>query len=259
VNAWIIAQYSLTRQKVEGVPELDWLRTLLARGCPLDAFTCLVENTRIPRNSSSSLSDEFKLGTFQFDAAAAWVDKMLRKWDLAQLPNDAQFIVTLNTHHRRGDTPSRVRTGRSKDVRTIGRTPGVLLSISGYASNGQYYTGLTDQREPAEQCSAADSTTLSDAWVARRDIDIEEIIRVVLKSAGPIDMKIAEANATTKPSLCRNRATENPRGNDRLGCCYNARCEGRSFDYDASFQLHHKKPGTSVMVTGARPFKNLLL
>jgi hypothetical protein len=34
----MIAQlnYVLTRQEVEGVSELDWLRTLLARGCPLD-------------------------------------------------------------------------------------------------------------------------------------------------------------------------------------------------------------------------------
>jgi hypothetical protein len=39
---------------------------------------------------------------------------------------------------------------------------------------------------------------LSDAWVARGDIDIEEILRVVLKSVGPVDMKIAEANAPTE-------------------------------------------------------------
>jgi hypothetical protein len=44
VNAWIIAQYGLTRQEVEGVPELDWLRTLLSRGCPLVAFAYLVEH-----------------------------------------------------------------------------------------------------------------------------------------------------------------------------------------------------------------------
>jgi hypothetical protein len=44
VNAWIIAQYGLTRQEVEGVPELDWLRTLLSPGCPLDVFAYLVEH-----------------------------------------------------------------------------------------------------------------------------------------------------------------------------------------------------------------------
>jgi hypothetical protein len=36
VNSWILAQYGITRQEVEGVPELDWLHMLLARGCPLD-------------------------------------------------------------------------------------------------------------------------------------------------------------------------------------------------------------------------------
>jgi hypothetical protein len=44
VNAWITAQYGLTWQEVEGVPELDWLRTLLSRGCPLDAFAYQVEH-----------------------------------------------------------------------------------------------------------------------------------------------------------------------------------------------------------------------
>jgi hypothetical protein len=39
---------------------------------------------------------------------------------------------------------------------------------------------------------------LSKAWIARGDIDIEEILRVVLKSVGPVDMKIAEANAPTE-------------------------------------------------------------
>jgi hypothetical protein len=32
VNSFIIAQYGLTQQEVKNVPELDWLRTLLARG-----------------------------------------------------------------------------------------------------------------------------------------------------------------------------------------------------------------------------------
>jgi hypothetical protein len=38
VNSWILAQYGFTSQEVEGVPDLDWLRTLLSRGCPLDVF-----------------------------------------------------------------------------------------------------------------------------------------------------------------------------------------------------------------------------
>jgi hypothetical protein len=94
--------------------------TLLARGCPSDAFAYLVEYEDSEKllklvERCATNDDEFKLGTFQFDATAAWVDKLLRKWDLAQLPNDAQFI--------------RARTGRSNDVRTISRMPGVLSSI----------------------------------------------------------------------------------------------------------------------------------
>jgi hypothetical protein len=38
---------------------------------------------------------------------------------------------------------------------------------------------------------------LGETWIARGDIDIEEILRV-LKSVGPVDMKIAEANAPTE-------------------------------------------------------------
>jgi hypothetical protein len=44
LKSWIITQYGHTQQEVEGVPELDWLRTLLVRGCPLDAFAYVVEN-----------------------------------------------------------------------------------------------------------------------------------------------------------------------------------------------------------------------
>jgi hypothetical protein len=39
---------------------------------------------------------------------------------------------------------------------------------------------------------------LSDAWVARGDIDIEEILRFVQNFVGPVDMKIAEANAASE-------------------------------------------------------------
>jgi hypothetical protein len=39
---------------------------------------------------------------------------------------------------------------------------------------------------------------LAEAWFARRDIDIEEILQIVLKSVGPVGMKIAEANAPTE-------------------------------------------------------------
>jgi hypothetical protein len=72
---------------------------LLPRGCPLDAFAYLVEYEDpekllkfVERREGND--DAFRLGTFQIDATNAWVDKLLRKWDLAQLPNDAQFIAT---------------------------------------------------------------------------------------------------------------------------------------------------------------------
>jgi hypothetical protein len=137
VNAWIIAQYGLKRQEFEGVPELDWLRTLLSRGCPLDAFAYLVEHEDFEKllqfvQRRLANDDEFKFGTFQFDATAAWVDKLLRKWDVSQLPNDAQrspthFILfgLMIMHLRRGDTPSQNLIDWSKDAHTIGRMQGV--------------------------------------------------------------------------------------------------------------------------------------
>jgi hypothetical protein len=39
---------------------------------------------------------------------------------------------------------------------------------------------------------------LADAWFTRGDIDIEKILRIVLKSVGPVRTKIAEANAPTE-------------------------------------------------------------
>jgi hypothetical protein len=75
-NSWILAQYGITRQEVEVVPELDWLQTLLARGYPLDAFAYLFEYEDpekllkfVERRDAND--DEFRLGTFQFDATAA--------------------------------------------------------------------------------------------------------------------------------------------------------------------------------------------
>jgi hypothetical protein len=39
---------------------------------------------------------------------------------------------------------------------------------------------------------------LNETWVARGDIDIEEILRVFFKFVGPVDMRIAKANASTE-------------------------------------------------------------
>jgi hypothetical protein len=76
VISWIITQYGLTQQEVEGVPELDWLQTLLARDCSLDAFAYVVENEDSEKllkfvERREANDDEFKLGTFQFDETAA--------------------------------------------------------------------------------------------------------------------------------------------------------------------------------------------
>jgi hypothetical protein len=99
---------------------------------------------------------------------------------------------------------------------------------------------------------------LSDAWVDRGDIDIEEISRVVLKSVGPVDMKIAEANAPTEiaqiPLIIEH--VDVPRHakhvdddvkvvatmRDVKVALEKANLNG--FVNDASFQLHRKKAGT---------------
>jgi hypothetical protein len=124
VNAWILAQYGLTRQEVEGVPELDWLRTLLSRGCPLDVFAYLVEHESteeflqlVQRHSAinfdtlilpSSRSVLFHL----ILPLGSWLDQLVQKWDVARLPDDARFIATLpNSFHflRSDDYASQTR------------------------------------------------------------------------------------------------------------------------------------------------------
>jgi hypothetical protein len=105
------------RQEVEGVPELDWLRTLLSRGCPLEVFAYLVEHEspdtllqlvkRRPAND-----DEFTVRTFTLDFAASHVDQMLARWERARWPNDARFLATLpNSFHliRSDDYASQTR------------------------------------------------------------------------------------------------------------------------------------------------------
>jgi hypothetical protein len=83
-----------------------------------------------------------------------------------------------------------------------------------------------------------------------RVIEIKEILRVVLKSVGPVDMKIAEANAPTEiaqiPLIVENMIdwVVSTMRNVKVAL-ETANLNG--FVYDASFQLHHKKPRTSVM------------
>jgi hypothetical protein len=117
VNAWIIAQYGLTRQEVEGVPKLDWLQTLLSRGFPLDVFAYIVEHKSIDKllhlvKRRSAGEDELTVGTFQFEFAVGWVDRMLQDWDAAKWPGEARFLATLpNSFHvlRSDDDASQTR------------------------------------------------------------------------------------------------------------------------------------------------------
>jgi hypothetical protein len=164
------------------VPELGWLRTLLAHGCPLDPFAYLVEYEDSEKllkfvERSDANDDEFRLETFQFDATAAWIDKLLQKWDLAQLPNDAQFIATFSKsfHVLRSDdyaSQTRRYTFQNSyrqverlmnDWSDAGRPIAECIYVAGYASNGQYYTGLIDQRELVEQRSTTSRPLATDS------------------------------------------------------------------------------------------------
>jgi hypothetical protein len=143
-NACITAQYGLTRQKVEGVPELDWLRTLLARGCP-QTHSHTWSNTRMPRNSSSSFSDApltttssnsepFNLmrplrGSTNCCENGIWLNCRTMRNLLRRSPNHSNLFGLMITHLRRGDTPSRIRLLTSKDVHTISGMPGIQSSI----------------------------------------------------------------------------------------------------------------------------------
>jgi hypothetical protein len=83
---------------------------------------------------------------------------LLRKWDASQLPNDAQFIAKFpNSFHfiRSDDYASQTRRyafansyrlvkGRAYNQSDAGRLIVDCIYVAGYASNGQYHTGLTD-------------------------------------------------------------------------------------------------------------------
>jgi hypothetical protein len=86
---------------------------------------------------------------------------LLRKWDLAQLPKNAQFIATFSkSFHflRSDDYASKIPAIRVPELvlarrRTYVPLVAECIYVAGYASNSQYYTGLKDQREPVEQRS----------------------------------------------------------------------------------------------------------
>jgi hypothetical protein len=176
VNAWIIAQYGLTHQEVEGVPELDWLRTLMSRGCPLDVFAYLVEHENpdtllqlVKRRPASE--DELSAGTFSFEFAASHINQMLSRWEMLRWPNGAEIFATLpNSFHfiRSDDYASQTRryafpgSYHQNDERAYvfkersGESRPIVSNIyvAGFDGNGQFQTGLADQRETTEQRSA---------------------------------------------------------------------------------------------------------
>jgi hypothetical protein len=96
---------------------------------------------------------------------------------VSQLPNDARFIATFpNSFHfiQSDDYASQTRRyafansyrlveGRAYNRSDAGRPIVDCIYISGFASNGQYYTGLTDKREPAEQRSATQRPSVDDS------------------------------------------------------------------------------------------------
>jgi hypothetical protein len=116
---------------------------------------------------------------------AAWVDQVLRKWDVSQLPNDARFIATFPNSFlflRSDDYASQSRRyAFASSYRVIerraynrlyrraynriqsGRPIVDCIYVAGYASNGQCHTGLTDQRGPAEQRSATQRPSIDDS------------------------------------------------------------------------------------------------
>jgi hypothetical protein len=125
--------------------------------------------------------DEINVGTFPFDFFASWVDQVVQKWDTARLPNDARFIATFpNSFHflRSDDYASQTRryafthSYRKNDERTYVFSEGASrpivesIYVAGFDGNGQYHTGLTDQREPTEQRSAIQRPPIEDS--ARR-------------------------------------------------------------------------------------------
>jgi hypothetical protein len=77
-------------------------------------------------------------------------------------------------HNRRGNTLSRTRIGKSKVPELYVQLVEYRTSyLAGYAPNGQYYSGLTDQREAVEKRSisarpsAADSVCGADLTALR--------------------------------------------------------------------------------------------
>jgi hypothetical protein len=145
----------------------------LARGCQFDEFAYPGEHENFEKllklvERREVNDDEFKLETFQFDVTTAWVDKLLRKWDLAihaTFPNSFHVL-------RLDDLTSQTRRYAFQNSYRLVEEPIVAcIYVAGY--NGQYYTGLTDHREPVEQRTTSSRPSATDSvrgedWTALR-------------------------------------------------------------------------------------------
>jgi hypothetical protein len=182
VNSWILAQYGITRQEVEGVTELDWLRMLLARGCPLDAFAYLVEYEypekllkfieRREANDDELGSKLFNLmrplrGSTNCYGNGIWHSCRTMRHSLRRSPNHFMFCVRMilasQTRRYAFKNSYRQVEGRMNDRSDTGRSIADCIYVVGYTPNGQYYTGFKDQREPVEQRSMSSRPSATDS------------------------------------------------------------------------------------------------
>jgi hypothetical protein len=101
-----------------------------------------------------------------------------------------------------GRAPTDTNATKSGDlvfVRTEKRERLYEFRSTGPAFRAQIWNYIDDRNHlhaaVANTLRFAPKSELADAWEARGNIDIEEILRILLKSVGPVGMKIAEANA----------------------------------------------------------------
>jgi hypothetical protein len=119
INAWIVAQ-------VEGVPELDWLRTLLSRGCLLDVFAYLVEHEspdtllqlvkRRPANELLHLILPLRTSIKSWRDGRGPGGRTMRDFSRRSPTRSISFFLMI-THLRHGDTRSPTPIARTMNAR----------------------------------------------------------------------------------------------------------------------------------------------
>jgi hypothetical protein len=98
INAWIIAQYGMTRVEVENVMDNDWLHQFLTNGCPFDAIGLIVSiaSASVLAGFTARRSDDtHRFGSVQYVRTVQKLDAIIHRWDSAQLPEDATILATL--------------------------------------------------------------------------------------------------------------------------------------------------------------------